>query len=266
MKKLFRFNARYLAWTAVFAALATALQFIEVGIPIVPSFLKLDFSEMPALVAGYALGPISGVIVCLIKNLITLSTSYSGGVGELSNFILGVLFVVPASLVYKYRRTRVGALIGAILGTVISSFASVLTNYYIVYPVYYNIMDEATILNMYSAIYPDTRTILRALFIFNLPFTAGKFIIDSLITFILYKRLSYFIKNGFRKRNRRRDTDDNATEDSKVNAEDNTQEISDDKADDVVTPNPYIEPYRQDNPIIVYSEQNKIDSSDETKE
>ncbi|MDE5618888.1 MAG: ECF transporter S component [Clostridia bacterium] len=218
MKKSFHFNARYLAWTAVFAALATALQFIEFGIPIVPSFLKLDFSEMPALVAGYALGPISGIIVCLIKNLITLSTSYSGGVGELSNFLLGVLFVVPAALIYKYKRTRLGALIGALTGTLLSSFCSVLTNYFIVYPVYYNIMSEATILNMYSAIYPGTRTILRALFIFNLPFTAGKFIIDSIITFLLYKRLSVLIKN-FRIKKRKDNIKDsnNNSEDIEVN-------------------------------------------------
>lgn len=262
MKKVFRFNARYLAWTAVFAALATALQFIEFGLPIVPGFLKLDFSEMPALVAGYALGPVSGVIVCLIKNLITLSTSYSGGVGELSNFILGALFVVPASLIYKYKRSRLGALIGAITGMVIASFTSVLTNYYIVYPVYYNIMDEATILNMYNAIYPDTRTILRALFIFNLPFTAGKFIIDSIITFILYKRLSYFIKNGFRIRKRKRVADE-----ADSDTADETAPVEDDgDSQSVAAPNVYVDPSEHDTPVVVYSEQPSVADDNKNKD
>lgn len=262
MKKVFHFNARYLAWTAVFAALATALQFIEFGLPIVPAFLKLDFSEMPALVAGYALGPVSGVIVCLIKNLITLSTSYSGGVGELSNFILGVLFVVPASLIYKYKRSRLGALLGAITGMVIASFTSVLTNYYIVYPVYYNIMDEATILNMYSAIYPDTRTILRALFIFNLPFSAGKFIVDSIITFILYKRLSYFIKNGFRIRKRKRVADE-----ADLDTADESTPIEDDgDSQSVAAPNVYVDPSEQDTPVVVYSEQPSVADDNKNKD
>ena len=115
-----------------------------------PSFIKLDFSEVPALIASFSMGPVSGVLVCLIKNLINVTMTTTAGAGELSNFILGVLFVVPAGLIYKFKRTRIGALIGSVVGAVIMGLMSLLTNYYIAYPVYENFMPIEAILSMYQ--------------------------------------------------------------------------------------------------------------------
>ena len=123
-------------------------------------------------------------------------------------------------------------------------------------------MDEATILNMYSAIYPDTRTILRALFIFNLPFTAGKFIVDSIITFILYKRLSYFIKNGFRIRKRKR-----AADEADLGTADESTPIEDDgDSQSAAAPNVYVDPSEHDTPVVVYSEQPSVADDNKTKD
>ena len=91
-----RAGARNIAVTAMLSALATVLMFVSFGLPILPSYLKLDFSEMPALLASFALGPVYGAVVCLVKNLINLSATTTGGIGELCNFLIGVLFVVPA--------------------------------------------------------------------------------------------------------------------------------------------------------------------------
>ena len=92
-----KFNIRTIAVTGMLGALATVLMFLEFPIPmLIPPFIKFDFSELPALLAAYAMGPVSGIAVCFIKNAINLLHTQTGGVGELSNFILGVCFVLPA--------------------------------------------------------------------------------------------------------------------------------------------------------------------------
>lgn len=199
MKKI-RFNARFIAWTAVFAALAAVLQLLEFHLPILPTFLAVDFSELPAVLASFSLGPSSGVLVCLVKNLIKLITTTTGGVGELANFLIGIFYVIPAGLIYKYKRTFGGAVIGMISGIICCGLISVPLNYYVTYPVYYNFMSQDAILGMYQAIYSGTDSILEALFIFNVPMTAGKMLINSAITLLIYKKLSNLIKFGIRRK------------------------------------------------------------------
>ena len=99
-------NVRKIAMTAILSAVATVLMFISFSLPIIPSFIKLDFSELPALIAAFSMGPVSGVVVCLLKNLVNLPTSYSAGIGELCNFLLGVAFVVPAGLLFQIIKDR----------------------------------------------------------------------------------------------------------------------------------------------------------------
>ncbi len=159
-----------------------------------PSFLKLDFSEVPALIAAYSLGPVSGVIVCLVKNLINMTATTTGCVGELSNFMLGCMLVVPAGMIYKYKRNRIGALVGALVGSVIMGLGSLLTNYYIVYPVYYNFLPYEAILGMYQALYPKVNDLWDCLLVFNLPFTVMKGLLCAVITFVIYKPVSIVMK------------------------------------------------------------------------
>lgn len=187
-------RSRYIAFTAIFAALSTALMFLSFGVPFMPSFLKLDFSEVPALIAAYSLGPVSGVIVCLVKNLINMTATTTGCVGELSNFLLGCMLVVPAGMIYKYKRNRIGALVGALVGSVIMGLGSLLTNYYIVYPVYYNFLPYEAILGMYQALYPKVNDLWDCLLIFNMPFTIMKGLLCAVITFIIYKPVSIVMK------------------------------------------------------------------------
>lgn len=168
--------------------------FVSFGVPFMPSFLKLDFSEVPALIAAYSLGPVSGIIVCLIKNLINMTASTTGCVGELSNFLLGCMFVVPSGLIYKYKRNRIGALIGAVVGAVIMGLGSLITNYYIVYPVYYNFLPYEAILGMYQALYPKVNDLWDCLLVFNLPFTVMKGLLCAVITFLIYKPISLVMK------------------------------------------------------------------------
>ena len=100
-------KSRYLTLVAIFSAISFGLMFLDFAIPaVIPSFVKMDFSELPALIASFALGPTAGVLVCFIKNLIHLSITTTSGVGELANFLIGAALVFPAGMIYKYHHNR----------------------------------------------------------------------------------------------------------------------------------------------------------------
>lgn len=187
-------KVRRMTMTAMLAAVSFVLQFLEFNVPFVPAFIKMDFSDLPALVGAFALGPVSGVVIALIKNVLHLFMTSSGGVGELSNFILSALFVLPAGLIYKHKKTRTTALIGSLVGALVSALVSIPSNYFIVYPVYTAFMPMETIVSMYQAILPSTKNLLQALIIFNAPFTFIKEMISVVITFIIYKHIAPFLK------------------------------------------------------------------------
>ena len=117
-------KTRKLVGTAMLAAVSVVLMFLAFPVPLMPSFIKLDLAELPALIGAFAYGPLAGAAVCLVKNLVSLMKSSSGGVDTLCNFLLGVLFVVPAGLIYKKNRTRKGALIGSLVGAATMAIVS----------------------------------------------------------------------------------------------------------------------------------------------
>ena len=157
--------------TAMLSAVAAVLMFLEFSVPIMPSFIKLDISELPALLASFSLGPVYGVVVCLVKNLINLTHTSTGGVGELCNFLLGVTFVVPAGLLYKKMKNRKGAFLGSLVGSAIMAVLSVPLNYFITYPIYAVFMPMEGIIGMYQLILPFVDNLLQCLLVFNMPFT-----------------------------------------------------------------------------------------------
>ena len=189
-----RINVRKLTMTGMLSAVASVLMFFNFRVPLMPSFIKLDFSELPALIAAYAYGPLCGAAVCLIKNLVNVLSTSTGGVGELSNLLLGACFVVPAGWIYRLHRNRKGALVGALIGAVTMALAGVFTNYYLVYPVYTAFMPMDAILGMYRAINPNVETLWDALIWFNLPFTFIKGLCSVVMAFVIYKPLSPILK------------------------------------------------------------------------
>lgn len=137
MKKI---NVRKLTGIAMLSAVAFALQFLEFPIPIIPSFIKLDFSDLPELIGAFAYGPAAGVIIALIKNLLHMTQSSSMYIGELSNFLMGAVLSLTAGLIYKHKKTKKGALIASLAASLLMGIASVPINYFIVYPLYYNVL------------------------------------------------------------------------------------------------------------------------------
>ncbi len=185
-------KVRVLTGTAMLGAVAAVLMYLEFPIPIMPAFVKLDVSELPALIASFAYGPVSGILVCLIKNLIKLPSTSTAAVGELFNFVMGALFVGVAGLIYKHNKTRKGAIVGALLGALVMAVVSVPYNYFIVYPAYvvmYHLPLDA-IIGMYQAINPNVNGLLACLLVFNLPFTFVKGALDAALCFLVYKPLS----------------------------------------------------------------------------
>ena len=180
---------------AMLSAVAFILMFIEFPIPmLIPAFIKMDFSDLPALLGAFALGPVYGVIISFMKNLlhIVIKGTSTACVGELSNFILGAIFSAVAGYLYKHHKSRKTAIIGAVAGAVAMGVLSVPSNYFVVYPAYvqfYHMPLEA-ILGMYQAILPSADSLIKCLVIFNLPFTLVKGLLDAVLCMLIYKPLS----------------------------------------------------------------------------
>ena len=194
--KTARYSARKIAVTAMLSALSAVLMFFSFPLPmIIPGFIKMDFSELPALVASFVVSPVAGVAVCLVKNLINLFFTTTGGAGELCNFLMGVTMVLPAGLFYRYCKTRGGAIIACLLGSSVMAGVSLLINYYISYPVYAQVFAPMdVILGAYQSLNPNVNDLWDALIWFNMPFTFVKGIVVSAITFVIYKPLSNALK------------------------------------------------------------------------
>ena len=157
--------------TAMLGAVAFVLQLLEFPIPfLIPSFVQMDFSELPALLATFSIGPVSGVSVCLIKNVVkVIFKTTTGGVGELCNFLIGAGLVVPAGLIYRKMKSRKGALIGALAGALCMGVLSIPINYFISYPIYTAFMPLDVIIGMYQELIPSVNGLLSCLVIFNMP-------------------------------------------------------------------------------------------------
>lgn len=187
---------RFMTVTAMLSAVAYVLMFLDFSVPFMPGFIKMDLSELPALVGAFSMGPACGIFVCLIKNLLHLMITSTGGVGELSNFILGAAFVLPAGLIYKLKKTKKSALAGALIGMVVMGVLSIFSNYFLTYSIYYNFMPQEAILTAYQTIVPWAKidSILQCLIFFNMPFTMLKGLFSVVITMLVYKPLSPILK------------------------------------------------------------------------
>ena len=186
-----RTKAHRLTVTAMLGAVAVVLMLMEFSIPfLIPDFVKMDLSELPALLAAFSLGPVYGIAVCFIKNAVHALFTTTACVGELCNFLLGCCFMIPAGLLYKARKSRKNALWGALIGALAMAICSVPINYFISYPVYTALIPLDAIISMYQALLPSVNGLLMCLIVFNAPFTLLKGILTTALAFLIYKPLS----------------------------------------------------------------------------
>ena len=202
LRKVKVLSARGITVIALLSALATVLMFIEIPLPFAPSFYKIDFSEVPVLIGTFALGPMAGVLIELIKNLlhIVVKGSDSAFVGELANFILGCSLVIPASLIYLRTKTKKSAIAGLVVGTICFVIAGCLLNAYLLLPVYATMyhMPIDALVAMGTAVNPNITSLTGFVFMAVAPFNLLKGVLVSVVTFVLYKQVSPIIK-GFHK-------------------------------------------------------------------
>jgi len=182
-------TTRQLSTVAILAAIAAVLFMIEIPVVL---FYKLDLSSLPVLLGAFAMGPLPGTMILLVKALLGLLHSTSQGVGELADFIMGFAMMFPAAVIYRRMKSRKGAIWGMVIGTVVATIVAVLTNLYIMIPFYgaaYGMPVEA-IVGMGQAIVPAIDSVGKFVLLITAPFNILKWVVISVVTALVYKPLS----------------------------------------------------------------------------
>ncbi|MBF8982945.1 ECF transporter S component [Lutibacter sp. B2] len=181
---------------AILSVFAYVIMFIEMPLFFFPGFLKLDISDIPALIGGLALGPVAGIMIELIKNVLHLITkTTTGGVGELANFLIGIALVIPTSIMYNKHRSKKSAVVGMLIGTIMMTIVGGIFNYFILLPFYAKIMPLEQIIAWSSAANSAIVDLKTLVYYGIIPFNILKGIIVSIFTFLLYKKLSPVLKS-----------------------------------------------------------------------
>lgn len=180
--------------------LAFIIMFMELPLPMFPEFLKIDVSDVPALMAGFALGPIAGVLVELLKNVLHLLRTSTVGVGELANFLIGAALVVPSAVIYKKDKSRKSAVIGLLVGIVCMAVMGALANYFILIPFYEKVMGFPVdaIVGMSAAVNGAIKDLPTLILYAIVPFNLLKGLIVSAVTVALYKYVSPLLHKKIR--------------------------------------------------------------------
>lgn len=191
-----KLTTRTVVKVGLLSAVAFLLMFIEMPIPgLFPDFLKIDISDIPALVAGLAMGPAAGVCVEIVKNFLhTIVATSTGGVGEIANIIVGSSFVIATSLVYRRKRNLKALVEGFVCGTIAITVVGSVVNYFFLLPFYGQLMGMNAIISLGKAVNPNVHDLLTFVLWFIAPFNLIKGIIISVLSIPLYKKLERVIK------------------------------------------------------------------------
>ena len=189
------FSTKNLAMMAILAAVGAVLMFFEVPLPFAPYFYEIDFSEVPILIGSFIMGPVAGVVMEFVKIMLKLALkgTWTFGVGDLGNFLIGCSFIVPASIVYRRLKNKKGMLIGCICGGLSMVVIGAFLNYFLLLPFYAQFMPIEQIIELGASVnafvYDMKSLVLWAV----VPFNALKSLLVSILVILLYKRLSRVI-------------------------------------------------------------------------
>ncbi len=189
-----KFGVKALVKIGMLAAVAVILMIFEIPLPFAPAFYEIDFSEVPVMVGCFAMGPLAGALIELVKILLNfvITGTDTAGVGELANFIIGCSLCVPAGLIYRRNRTRKNALIGMITGTLLMTVIGCVINAFVLLPTYavaFGLsMDK--LVAMGTAVNSGITGISTFVMFAVAPFNLLKGILVSVIVFLIYKKIS----------------------------------------------------------------------------
>jgi riboflavin transporter len=178
---------------SLLSVMAFLLMYIELPLPIFPTFLKIDISDLPALLGAFALGPIAGVVIEFFKNILHATLAGKADlVGELANFLVGSCLVLVAGYIYKVRKSKGGAVIALLIGTMIMSVFAGLLNYFIVLPLYVKLSGYTIegVVQMGTMINHNITDLKSLIILSIIPFNLFKGIVISAMTLALYKSVS----------------------------------------------------------------------------
>ena len=194
MKQRKKLSVRAITVTALLSAVSFVLAFLEFPVPFSPSFARMDLSDFPALIGSFAFGPVSGVLIELIKNLLQLTTTSTGGIGELANFLMGGSFVFTAGIIYKLHKTKATAWIAGIAGSIVMGIVAALANYYILLPLFEQFLPLDQLIAAFEEYIPFIHN-KRDIVLYNaFPFNLLKGLVITVVTMVTYKRLRPILK------------------------------------------------------------------------
>lgn len=189
-----KFGVKALVKIGMLAAVAVILMIFEIPLPFAPAFYEIDFSEVPVMVGCFAMGPLAGALIELVKILLNfvITGTDTAGVGELANFIIGCSLCVPAGLIYRRNRTRKNALIGMITGTLLMTVIGCVINAFVLLPTYAVALGLSMdkLVAMGTAVNSGITGISTFIMFAVAPFNLLKGILVSVTVFLIYKKIS----------------------------------------------------------------------------
>lgn len=195
-----KINARTIAQIGMLGAVALVLMLFEIPLPFAPSFYKIDFSEVPVLIGSFAMGPVAGVLIELVKILLKLLTigSTTAGVGDVANFLIGISFCLPAAFIYRKMHSKKGAIIGMAAGTIFMTLVGCFLNAYVLLPTYAKAfqMPIDALVAMGTAVNGHITSLFTFVAFAVAPFNLLKGILVSLVVALIYKKISPILKQS----------------------------------------------------------------------
>lgn len=183
----------------IFAGLSTVLYFIRFPLPMFPSFLEIQFSVLPAIIGGFTMGPVGGILIVVIKFLMSLPFSKTAYVGDFADLLIGAATVLVTSMVYQKYKSKKGGLVALLLGSLTWIITGVLANYFILVPAYLKLFfnnDLEGFLQLCRVVIKDINAdnyMIKYILYAVIPFNALIAFVVSTITFLVYKKISNFL-------------------------------------------------------------------------
>ncbi len=199
-----KITVSWIVQVSILSALAVILyNFPKFKLPFFPSMFSVQFSMLPTIIGGFSLGPIGGVIICIIKFLFKLLTTQTAAVGELVDLIIGLCVVITSSLTYFFMRNKKGVIYGLILGIIVWITSALLLNTFWAIPAYEKLYGLDTVLKMLTVIpgVNESNYLEKFLLFGCLPFNLMMSVVVSLVTYFVYKRIFWLVEKKNQKKN-----------------------------------------------------------------